>query len=174
MSAGQTGPWGHHVQSLAYGPLGHGKHSQASWAKVISITPAKGHDSRGGRQEWKYWRNGQQLLPRASSVSYSGRSQAPVLFCFNCDEIQEHTMNTCKVFSSMALSAFKRSCNQPDLVSKCFGHPQKEILHLLSGHPLPILPSLKPLATTTLLSSSMDLPILCISDGWNPTTWGLW
>ena len=50
MSAGQTGPWSHHVQSLAYGPLGHGKHSQASWAKVISITPAKGHGSRG-RQE---------------------------------------------------------------------------------------------------------------------------
>ena len=38
---------------------------------------------------------------------------------------------------------------------------------------LPFLPALQPLATTNLLSVSMDLPLLDISDQWNRTVCGL-
>ena len=60
----------------------------------------------------------------------------------------------------------------PPSSSRIFSSPPKEILHILSGHfhsPFP-----QALATTHLLSVSVDLPVLDISYKWNHTICALW
>ena len=69
-----------------------------------------------------------------------------------------HKVHNGKVFESVVLRMFVRLCNQcHDLIPEAFHH----------CHDIP-----QDLATTSLLSASLDLPMLDILSNWNHRTFG--